>query len=43
MKTSVQPSNYPKNADYQYTKCMEMNSFTIGTFFHYAKQYGINN
>ena len=26
----------------QYTECLGMRNFTIGTFFHYAKQYGIN-
>jgi len=33
---------YPLNADYQYTQCMKMTNFTIGTFFYYAKKYGIN-
>ena len=35
-------SYHQNNADYQYTKCMEMSSIHIGTFFYYAKQYGIN-
>ena len=36
-------SYHQPNADRQYTHCMEkMSSIHIGTFFHYAKQYGIN-